>query len=175
MLSLSSADPLSIDPAALDWRSLSESYFPYRLRQAPGPLNALGRIKFMLPNKFDVYLHDTPSRQLFRQPARLFSSGCIRVADPLALARFALAETAGWDTAAIDQAAASSTQKVVWLDRPLPVHLLYWTSWVEADGEIQFRADVYKRDAPLEQALEEKWASPGASADHQQRTRPISR
>ena len=77
-----------LDPAAVDWSRLSAGSFPYRLQQDPGPLNALGRVKFMFPNKFDVYLHDTPSRELFDKTSRPYSSGCIRIEKPLELADY---------------------------------------------------------------------------------------
>lgn len=146
---------LPLDPAGIDWSGLTPRQFPYRLRQAPGPLNALGRIKFMFPNRFAVYLHDTPARQLFQKPSRLYSSGCIRVAQPLELAEFVLADSGAWSREALQAVVDSGARRVVRLERPLPVHVLYWTSWVSADGRLQFREDVYRRDAPLERALQE--------------------
>ncbi|MEZ5333652.1 MAG: L,D-transpeptidase family protein [Thermoanaerobaculia bacterium] len=142
-----------IDPATVDWSALTRRSFPYRLRQDPGPLNALGRVKIMFPNRFNVYLHDTPARELFRQSDRDFSSGCIRVEQPLDLAELLLRGAPGWDRAAIDRTVASNKTVTVSLPEPVPVHLQYWTSWVDADGEVQFRRDLYGRDALLDEAL----------------------
>ncbi len=161
------ADAREIDPAAVDWSSVNRKNFPYRLRQEPGPLNALGRVKFMFPNKFDVYIHDTPSRELFSQPQRDFSSGCIRTEKPLELALYLLAEDSAWDQGRIAAAAASTSEQTVTLPRPIPVHLLYWTAWAEENGEIHFRRDIYDRDGALNEALAEPppssaCATPGA-------------
>lgn len=142
-----------LDPGALDWDRYSAAYFPYRLRQDPGPQNALGRIKFMLPNPHDVYLHDTPARELFRHPVRAFSSGCIRLERPLDLAEQLLGDAPGWDRAALEAAIASGVTRNVVLPEPIPVYLLYQTAWVDEAGGVQFRDDVYGRDAKLERAL----------------------
>jgi len=122
-----------------------------RLQQEPGPWNALGRIKLELPNPFDVYLHDTPSRALFARSKRMLSHGCIRVAaiKPLALAL--LGE--GWTMAAIEEAIAAGTTRRVDLRESVPVYILYLTAFVDADGTVQFRDDAYGRDGRLIEAL----------------------
>ena len=127
--------------------------FPYRLRQAPGPKNALGRIKFQVPNRHDVYLHDTPSRGLFWRDERTFSSGCIRVERALDLAERLLAADEAWPRRRIEETIASGETVSVRLPAPLPVYLLYWTAWVDRDGALQFREDVYGRDAAILAAL----------------------
>jgi len=140
-------DADEIDPAAIDWQQVRPETFPYRLRQAPGPRNSLGRLKFMLPNRFDIYLHDTPARHLFERTVRTFSSGCIRVEAPVALAEQVLAGVEGdWSAADIRARIASGETHEVHLDRPIPVYLLYWTVWVDADGRAHFVSDVYGRD-----------------------------
>ena len=149
------ADAREIDPAGVDWKALDRGRFPYRLRQEPGPLNALGQVKFMFPNKYNVYIHDTPSRELFSQPQRDFSSGCIRTEKPLELAVYLLAEDPAWDRGRIAAAVASGREQTVTLPRPIPVHLLYWTAWAEENGEIQFRRDIYDRDGALNEAMAE--------------------
>jgi len=149
------ADAKEIDPAGVDWSQVSRGNFPYRLRQEPGPLNALGRVKFMFPNKFSVYIHDTPGRELFGQAERSFSSGCIRIEKPLELAALLLAHDPAWDSGRITAAAASNTERTVTLPDPVPVHLLYWTAWAEDDGEIHFRRDIYDRDGVLIAAMHE--------------------
>ncbi len=129
--------------------------FPWTLVQRPGPLNALGRIKFMFPNQFAVYLHDTPSRELFAQAARSFSSGCIRVQDAMGLAELLLERNPGWDHARIEAAIAAGETRTVFLQRRMPVRLLYRTADARADGTILFRDDIYNRDGPLLAALDQ--------------------
>ncbi len=148
-------DAREIDLLGVDWKRVPDGTFPYRLRQKPGPLNALGQVKFMFPNKHNVYLHDTPSRDLFGKASRTFSSGCIRVEKPEELADALLVEQPAWTREAVRAAMEAGEERTVTLDRPLPVHLLYWTAWVAADGTVQFRADIYGRDGNLERALAE--------------------
>jgi murein L,D-transpeptidase YcbB/YkuD len=149
------SDERVIDPYSVDWASITPRNFPYRLRQGPGPLNALGQIKFMFPNKFSVYLHDTPARELFGEDMRAFSSGCIRLNDPLSLAELLLDDATNWSRDAIDDVIASGREQTVILREPVPVHLLYWTAWAGPDGTLQFRDDIYARDAPVLRELRE--------------------
>ncbi|MEQ8232474.1 MAG: L,D-transpeptidase family protein, partial [Gammaproteobacteria bacterium] len=143
-----------VDPATIDWRAVRAASFPYLLRQEPGPDNALGRIKFMFPNRHAVYLHDTPQRQLFARAERVFSSGCIRVENPLALATLLLADDPAWDRAALEAAIARGRTERVRLARPVPILLLYLTAFADPHGALHFRDDVYGRDAPVLRALE---------------------
>ncbi len=135
--------------------ALEGSGFPWTLVQRPGPLNALGRMKFMFPNQFAVYLHDTPSRELFGRPARPFSSGCIRVEDSMGLAELLLAGNPGWDRARIEAVIAGGETRRVYLEQPMPVRLLYRTADVDEDGQVNFRDDIYDRDGPLLAALDQ--------------------
>lgn len=144
--------PVQIDPGSVDWSRVG-GVFPYRLRQDPGPWNALGRIKFMFPNAHNVYLHDTPSKGLFAQAERSFSSGCVRLENALALADWILAEQPRWSAEALRTALASRQTRTVYLPEPVPVYLLYWTAWATGDGAAQFRRDIYDRDGPLAAAL----------------------
>ena len=155
----------SVDPASLDWANLSARGFPYQIVQQPGPENALGLVKFMFPNKYLVYLHDTPSRALFERSERTFSSGCIRVETPFDLAERLLAGDPGWNRERIDALVASGKTQRVNLPAPLPVLLLYWT--VETDGDvIRFRRDIYERDGSILKALNADFvpAPPGATS-----------
>ena len=145
-------EPSTVDWAALDGRSFNRSY---RLRQDPGPSNALGAVKFMFPNRHNVYLHDTPSRELFQRSVRSFSSGCIRVEDPLALAEHLLRDQPGWEKEAIEATVRGGVERIVQLAEPVPVHLLYWTAWAESDGSIHYRDDIYGRDKALLAALDQ--------------------
>jgi murein L,D-transpeptidase YcbB/YkuD len=142
-----------VDPQSVDWSQVSKASFPYKIRQDSGDGNALGRVKFMFPNHFNIYLHDTPSKGLFSRPERTFSHGCIRVQNPPLLAEYVLAASTDWDRARIEAAIASGERTIVTLKEPLPVHISYLTSWVNKDGSVHFRNDVYARDAALAKAL----------------------
>jgi murein L,D-transpeptidase YcbB/YkuD len=142
-----------VDPASIDWAATTKG-FPYMIRQEPGPHNALGRVKFMFPNKYMVYLHDTPSKGLFARTERAFSHGCIRTQNPFDLAELLLADQ-GWDRARIDQVVASKKTTRVNLENPIAVLLLYWTAEVDENGTAHFRRDVYNRDAPIIEGLDE--------------------
>lgn len=143
-----------VDAATVDWHAMSKNFFPYRLLQRPGPANALGQVKLILPNPHHVYLHDTPTRGLFSKVRRDFSSGCIRVEDALALTEWALQGTRGLDRAAIDAAVATGARMRFDLAAPLPVHLFYITTPVAADGSIRFVADLYGQDERVRAALD---------------------
>jgi murein L,D-transpeptidase YcbB/YkuD len=140
------ADAKEIDPATVDWTKVTRGNFRFRLRQDPGSWNALGRVKLMFPNEFGVYIHDTPSRELFRKTVRTFSAGCIRIEKPLELAEYVLAGDPKWNGEAILAALEAGREQTVRLPAAIPVHLLYWTAWVDASGTVQFRKDVYERD-----------------------------
>jgi murein L,D-transpeptidase YcbB/YkuD len=146
------ADQQEVDPATVDWSTVTADSFPYRLRQDPGRLNALGRMKFMFPNRYDIYLHDTPSRTLFAEAQRDFSHGCIRVEKPIDLAIY-LMKKSRWDRDAITSALDEGTERTIYLPRAVPIHLLYWTAWADEDGTIQFRSDINGVDRALAGAL----------------------
>jgi murein L,D-transpeptidase YcbB/YkuD len=139
----------AVDPSTLDWLHYTARNFPYTLRQDPGPNNALGVVKFIFPNKHLVFLHDTPSKSLFEKETRTFSSGCIRVDQPLALAERLLDDPETWNQARIAEVIQSQETQTVYLRQPLPVLLLYWTAMVETDDQVHFMPDVYDRDAAI--------------------------
>lgn len=141
-----------VDVSTLDWNAVDGDSFPHTLRQAPGPHNALGQIKFMLPNRYGIFLHDTPDRTLFSRPTRAFSSGCIRLEDPVELARYVLADEERWNRAALDEAIKRGKPLGVKLPEPIPVYLVYWTAWVDEAGVLQLRDDIYGRDRLLLEA-----------------------
>ena len=145
----------SVDPATIDWTALTASDFPYRLRQAPGALNALGEVKLMFPNRHNVYLHDTPTRDLFARTRRDFSSGCVRVRDPLELTAWALSETPGWTPERLAALAAGNTETPVTLAQSIPVHILYWTAVLDEVSGVRFVDDIYERDGRVMAALNE--------------------
>jgi murein L,D-transpeptidase YcbB/YkuD len=153
-----------INPGAVNWSAVSARNFNYHLRQDAGPRNALGGIKFMFPNPYSIYLHDTPSRELFSRNQRTYSSGCIRISNPVELAEYLLKHDPKWNKDTIKTASTSGKQRVVQLPEEVPVYLLYWTAWVDSEGLLHFRDDIYKRDKPLVRALyqEDKASSKGA-------------
>jgi len=145
-----------IDPESIDWSRITAQNLAFKLRQDPGPRNALGRIKFMFPNKFRVYLHDTPAQVLFQKNRRTFSSGCIRVEKPINLAVYLLGNGPEWTWENILTAIDNGETQILHLPEPMPVHLLYWTAWVDADRTVHFRDDIYERDEKLGRALRER-------------------
>lgn len=146
----------AVDPASVDWSGRNP---PYRLVQRPGPDNALGRIKFMFPNEHSVYLHDTPSRDLFSRDSRAFSSGCIRVENPFELVGQLLGERR---RARVDAVVTSGRTETIFLDKPMTVMLLYWTAEVDGTGRVSFFPDVYQRDQDVIAALAEPFRAPPA-------------
>jgi L,D-transpeptidase YcbB len=123
------------------------------LRQKPGPWNALGLIKFNLPNRYTVYLHDTPTRGLFSRTVRTFSHGCMRIEKPVELAAYLLRDDDEWTVAAIAAQSKRGAEHAVKVKNPLPVHVLYWTAYVSEDGTLHFAPDVYGRDSALDVAM----------------------
>jgi murein L,D-transpeptidase YcbB/YkuD len=119
------------------------------VRQTPGPHNSLGRVKFIFPNENNIYLHDTPSKSLFDEDTRAFSHGCVRVSKPRDLAHRILRNDPNWPPAKIDAAMAASTEKTATLKKKIPVVIGYFTAFVESDGDLNFRKDIYQRDAKL--------------------------
>ncbi len=141
----------TLDPAAVDWWASNPGV---TLVQRPGPRNALGLIKFMFPNKYAVYLHDTDNHSLFDRAERALSSGCVRIEHPFELADLILRDSPDWSPARRDAILASGQTTRINLPKPLPVLLTYYTAWVEG-GEVMFRDDIYERDQPLLAALDE--------------------
>jgi murein L,D-transpeptidase YcbB/YkuD len=143
-----------VDPASVDWSRYSGGHIPYTLRQDPGPKNALGRVKLMFPNPYFVYLHDTPSQALFDRAERAFSSGCVRVERALELAAIVL-DDPQWNAQSIDAVIAGGKLQNVTLKRKVPVLLAYWTAWVDREGRMNFRRDLYGQDAKWAAALDQ--------------------
>jgi murein L,D-transpeptidase YcbB/YkuD len=155
-----------VEPESIDWAQWMETIavepdeagdetdnaelpptFPYRFRQRPGTSNSLGLVKFLFPNAFDVYLHDTPADALFKRPYRALSHGCVRLEQPVELAEYLLRDRADWNTAKIQKAMHAGDESHVQLAEPLPVHLMYWTAVADEDGGVKFFSDLYGYDA----------------------------
>ena len=126
------------------------------VRQKPGPNNSLGLVKFLFPNSHSIYLHDTPSKSLFNESNRAFSHGCIRLAEPKKLAIYLLRNDPKWNDTSITAAMNSGKEKTVTLSKTLPVFIAYFTAWVNKDGKINFRKDVYNRDSRLAKMILDK-------------------
>jgi murein L,D-transpeptidase YcbB/YkuD len=140
----------------VDWSTISTSNFPYMVRQDPGPGNSLGRVKFMFPNDYNVYIHDTPSKSFFAHDARAVSSGCIRVEDPFDLAVLLLSDLPGWSPDSIRTAMQQAKEQTVLLKVPVDVMVIYLTAWTDGKDRIQFRNDVYQNDEKVLVALNQK-------------------
>jgi len=136
----------NVSPASVNWDDTDELK-KLSFRQRPGVQNALGHVKFMLPNPYDVYLHDTPADALFAQPGRALSHGCVRLERPEALATFVLRDQPEWDESQIRAAMRAEAEKPVALKKTIPVHIVYMTAWVDEAGAVQFGPDVYGHDA----------------------------
>ncbi|AFI90089.1 YcbB [Pectobacterium parmentieri] len=140
-----SQDAEAIDPSMIEWQGVSAERFPYRLRQAPGANNSLGRYKFNMPNSEAIYLHDTPNHNLFQRDIRALSSGCVRVNKASELASMLL-QDAGWNNSRISSTLDQGNTTFVSMKHRIPVNLYYLTAWVAEDGRPQFRTDIYNYD-----------------------------
>ncbi len=149
-------DGSEIAYSEIDWTKISRNNFPYMVRQNPGPENALGKVKFMFPNSYNVYIHDTPSRGYFARDDRAMSSGCIRIEKPFELAELLLADSPEWPPEKIHTAMQQNRGQTASLKTPVEVLLLYLTSWTDGNGRVQFRKDIYMWDELIVKALNQK-------------------
>jgi murein L,D-transpeptidase YcbB/YkuD len=140
-----------VDASNINWSQVDIRSFNFI--QPAGPKNVLGVVKFLFPNRHDVYMHDTPERFLFDKQARTFSHGCIRVQDPARFAEIILGEDKGWTSAQIGALLSGTLNNEIALSRPIPVHVTYFTAVADADGKVRFTGDPYGKDAGLATAL----------------------
>ncbi len=138
-----STEPVPLE--SIDWQNMTRRNFPYRLRQDPGENNALGEVKFVIPNDDSIYLHDTSHPELFELDKRALSSGCVRVEKPMELAR-AVLKGSRWTDEKIQQTLDSGKTRYLRVPHKIPTYLFYATAWVDDNGNIQFRDDIYQRD-----------------------------
>jgi len=141
-----------IDPKTINWATINPKKFPYRMIQDTG-VNPLGRIKFMFPNQFDVYLHDTTQKSLFQRSKRMYSHGCIRVEKPYDLGEWVLKDDPAWPKTRILAEIKKGKRQVVNLPKHIPVYVIYLTAWFDTRGHIHFRDDIYDYDKSLEEVL----------------------
>jgi murein L,D-transpeptidase YcbB/YkuD len=146
ILRLTRSGATRVDPATVDWND-PEELKALAFRQKPGAKNALGHVKFLFPNRYDVYLHDTPADLLFERPGRAFSHGCVRVEQPEALAKWVLQDSPEWDDEKILEAMHAGDEKHVKLKQEIPVHIVYFTAWADDAGTVQVDPDIYGYDA----------------------------
>lgn len=142
-----------VDPWSVDWSQLPPGKFPFKIVQQPGPKNALGQVKFIFPNKFNIYLHDTPSRQLFASTGRAFSHGCIRVQEPIRFAELLFESDGSLSPSAIRIILESGKTRRALLQKGVPIHLAYFTAWIDEEGLPHFYEDIYERDALIARIL----------------------
>jgi murein L,D-transpeptidase YcbB/YkuD len=160
------SDGRQIDPHTVNWRDVKKSgYFPYRLKQDAGPENALGPMKLDFQNDHAVFIHGTSAPKLFAKQDRFFSSGCVRVDDPLGLATFLLQDDSSWNRQRVEDVVKGGKTTYAKLARPIPLHIVYMTAWVDEQGVTNFRQDVYKRDPGV--SLPEGLATPTLIAQRQ--------
>ncbi len=149
-----------VPSSSIDWKKYSKGV-PFTIRQKPGPGNALGRVKFLFPNEYSIYFHDTPAKDKFKRDQRAFSHGCIRLSEPAKLAEYLLREDTTWTAKKVKEAMDAKTETTVRLKKPRPVILGYFTAWVDRHGHPNFRRDVYGHDAKLAAEL----FAPGVDGD----------
>lgn len=147
-----STNAKEFDPKTIDWAKVNPKKFPYRMIQDTG-VNPLGRIKFMFPNQFDVYLHDTTQKSLFQRSKRMYSHGCIRVERPYDLGEWVLRDDTSWSKTRLLAEIKKGKRQVVNLPKPIPVYVIYMTAWFDTRGHIHFRDDIYDYDKSLEKVL----------------------
>ena len=167
-------DAKEINPGSIDWDTVTKENFAYKLRQDPANSNALGHVKFIFPNEFSIYLHDTPARELFNKTKRTFSSGCIRIEKPIELAAYLLTDNSNWTYKKLTDAVNSKKTRTIFLSDPMNIHILYWTAWVDKDGTVNFRDDIYGRDRQLNIALNEKLHTPEVRYGQKSETKVVS-
>jgi murein L,D-transpeptidase YcbB/YkuD len=146
---INSSPPKVVNPSSIDFDKYTGRTFPYSFRQKPGSDNSLGRVKFLFPNDYSIYLHDTPARSLFNKEERSFSHGCIRLSEPAWLAEYLLQNDSAWTPGKIEEAMNGVKETKVKLHNPVPVYITYFTSWVDRNGRLNFRDDVYGHDRKL--------------------------
>lgn len=154
MLIIDNKSDETVDPDSIDWENLADRSFPYQIVQQPGPANALGRVKFIHPNNYFVFLHDTPSQELFERNVRTFSSGCIRIEHPFEFAELIL-NSPEWNQQSIDNVLETGQTRTVYLEKTLPVLILYWTVEPTEKNGLRFLRDVYERDNTILEELNE--------------------
>ena len=147
---------MKIDPRTINWPEMTPEKIDFHLRQEGGPQNIMGQVKFLMPNRYNVYLHDTPYRDDFAKNIRMFSHGCIRLEQPFDFAEYVLRQLPEWTMEKIDTVVARRAEHMITLNSTIPVHIVYSTVWKAGDGSIQFRDDCYGLDRRLNEIMNPK-------------------
>lgn len=142
-----------IDPSSVNWSKYVNSIPPYNFRQKPGNKNSLGKMKFLFPNSYSIYLHDTPSKGLFNESARAFSHGCIRLSEPRKLALYLLRNNTTWNSEKVDEVLKTDKENIIKVKPTIPVYIVYFTTWVSSSGQLNFRKDIYALDEKLSEEI----------------------
>jgi len=142
-----------VNPYAVNWGSVSAKNFPYAIKQMPGADNALGYIKYMFPNEYNIYIHDTPSRHLFKNSYRAVSHGCVRLENPLELAQYIMQQDQSWTPTELTKVIDEGKNKIINLPKPIPVDLVYITVWIDENDNAVFYEDIYERNSMVRQAF----------------------
>lgn len=142
-----------IDPSSVNWSKYANSIPPYNFRQKPGDKNSLGKMKFLFPNNYSIYLHDTPSKGLFNESTRAFSHGCIRLSEPRKLALYLLRNNTNWNSEKVDEVLETDEENIIKVKPTVPVYIVYFTTWVSSSGQLNFRKDIYDLDEKLSQEI----------------------
>lgn len=142
-----------IDPSSVNWSKYANSIPPFNFRQKPGNKNSLGKMKFLFPNSYSIYLHDTPSKGLFNESARAFSHGCIRLAEPRKLALYLLRNNTNWNSEKVDEVLKTNKENIIKVKPTIPVYIVYFTTWVSSSGQLNFRKDIYDLDEKLSEEI----------------------
>jgi murein L,D-transpeptidase YcbB/YkuD len=161
-MEVTTASGESVNHKTINWSKMKGNEFPYFIRQKPGGDNSLGMVKFMFPNEYNIYIHDTPARGLFSKESRALSHGCIRIQNPDQFAKILLDDDT-WSDEKIQIAMNQDTEEVVLLNRKIPVILVYLTFWADENGDSHFRSDIYDRDRALLDALKTHKSTRGKS------------
>jgi murein L,D-transpeptidase YcbB/YkuD len=141
-----------LDPDKIDWEKYTD-HFPYIIRELPGPANSLGLVKFLFPNAYDIYIHDTPAKTLFSKSTRSFSHGCIRLEEPARFAQYLLRDDPAWTPEKIDEYMHGGKETFVKLKKKVPVFIAYFTAWVDREGRLHFADDIYGHDENMRKLL----------------------
>jgi murein L,D-transpeptidase YcbB/YkuD len=141
---------VTLDPLAFDWENITqEELKDLRMVQVPGAHNPLGRIRVLMPNSYNIYLHDTNEPQYFERASRAASSGCVRMKDPERMANFILQGRKGWDARDLPEVLVDGETRDLFIPEPIPVYMLYYTVWINDQGDLVYGQDLYQFDENL--------------------------
>ncbi len=163
-LELQTKDGQTLDYRSIDWRTADIKN--YEVVQPPGRKNVMGVVKFTFPSQHTIFMHDTVDKWMFAQSQRTLSHGCLRLRNPMKMAELVLAEDKGWDAAKTNETMQSSRDNIIAIDKKIPMHLVYFTAWVDEDGKVRTFGDIYGHEKRIMLALDGKWDQIDVGHDH---------